>query len=132
MRLIVTSFTAAAALGLAACGSDSSGKAATGESAAVARTEVGKTRDALKAALATYKAGDTTAAADQVAEAYVSHFEDVEAPLDKKDHALKERLEKAISSGLRAHMKAKEPATAVAREVAAVVADLDKAEAALR
>ena len=133
MRLIVTSVTAAAALGLAACGSDSSGsKASTGESASLARAEIGKTRAALRAALATYRKGDTTAASDQVAEAYVSHFEDVERPLGRKDPELKERLEHAIGGELRAHMKAHRPAKTIAREVGAIVADLDKAEAALR
>jgi hypothetical protein len=133
MRLILTSVTAAAALGLAACGSDSSGsKASTGESASTTRTEISKTRAALRAALATYRAGGTAAASDQVAEAYVSHFEDVEGPLGQKDPALKERLEQSISGELRAHMKAHRPATTIAREVGAIVADLDKAEAALR
>jgi hypothetical protein len=133
MRLLVTSVTAVAALGLAACGSDSSNsKASPGESASMARTEVGRTRDALTAALATYRTGDTTAASDQVAEAYVSHFEEVERPLGKKDPELKERLEEAISGELRAHMKAHQPAKTIAREVGAIVADLDKAEAALR
>jgi ABC-type phosphate transport system substrate-binding protein len=133
MRLIVTSVTAAAALGLAACGSDSPGsQASTGETASTARSEVGKTRSALRAALATYAAGDAAAAADQVAEAYVSHFEDVERPLAQKDPALKERLEESISSELRAHMKAHRPAGTIAREVGAIAADLDKAEAALR
>jgi hypothetical protein len=133
MRLIVTSFTAAAALGLAACGSDSSGsKASTGESASTARAEIGKTRAALRAALATYRTGDTTAASDQVAEAYVSHFEDVEGPLGQKDPDLKERLEASISGGLRAHMKAHRPVRTIASEVGAIVAALDKAEAALR
>jgi hypothetical protein len=133
MRLIVTSVTAAAALGFAACGSDSSGsKASTGESTSVARTEIGETRAALRAALATYRTGDATAASDQVAEAYVSHFEEVEGPLGKKDPELNERLEESISGELRAHMKAHRPAKTIAREVAAIVADLDKAEAALR
>jgi hypothetical protein len=137
MRLIVTSVTAAAALGLAACGSDSSdssgsSKASTAETAPVALKEVVLTRAALKTALATYKTGDTTAASDQVAEAYVSHFEEVEGPLGKKDPELNERLEEAIGGELRAHMKAHRPAKTIAREVAAIVADLDKAEAALR
>ena len=133
MRLIVTSVTAAAALGLAACGSESSDStASSGESASVARTEIGRTRAALRAALATYTTGDATAASDQVAEAYVSHFEDVERPLGKKDPELKERLEHAISGELRAHMKAHRPARTIAREVAAIVTDLSEAEAALR
>jgi hypothetical protein len=129
--------TAAATLALTACGSDSSssksesGKHA-GSSAATALAEVGETRDALKASLATYKRGDKAAAEDQVAEAYVSHFEEVEGPLGKRDHELKEHLEEAISGELRAGMKAGRPAAAIATKVKAIVADLDKAEALLK
>jgi hypothetical protein len=101
-------------------------------SPAVARKEVSETRDALTAALATYKRGNKAGAADQVAEAYVSHFEDVEGPLDARDHELKEELEHAISSELRASMKAGKPASAVAAQVKAIVDDLGKAEAALQ
>ena len=63
------------------------------------RREEGGGRDARGAdrALATYKSGDTKAAEDQVAEAYLQHFEDVEGPLEDKDAELKEKLEDAIS-----------------------------------
>ena len=116
---------------LTACGgSDSSQPETAGP--AVARKEVGETRDALKAALQTYKGGDAAAAQEQVAEAYVSHFEEVEQPLDAKDHELKESLEHAISDDLRADMKAGRSPAAVEARVDKIVADLDKAEAALR
>jgi high-affinity iron transporter len=129
--------TAAAALALTACGSDSSSSKSEAEehaggSAATALAEVGETRDALTAALATYKGGDKRAAEDQVAEAYVSHFEEVEGPLDKRDHELKEGLEEAIGGDLRADMKAGRPAAQIETEVRAIVADLDKAEALLK
>jgi hypothetical protein len=116
---------------LTACGgSDSSQPETAGP--AVARKEVGETRDALKAALQTYKSGDAAAAQEQVAEAYVSHFEEVEQPLDAKDHELNESLEHAISDDLRADMKAGKSPAAVEARVDKIVADLDKAEAALR
>jgi high-affinity iron transporter len=117
-----------------ACGSSDSSSESTQQSASptVAVNEVGKTRAALKAALQTYKDGDAASAQEQVAEAYVSHFEEVEEPLEAKDAELKEALEHAISDDLRADMKAgKSPATVAAR-VNKIVADLDKAEAALR
>jgi hypothetical protein len=129
--------TVAATLALTACGSDSSSSKSeseeqAGSSAATALAEVGETRDALKAALATYKSGDKAAAEEQVAEAYVSHFEEVEGPLDERDHELNEELEEAISGELRSDMKAGEPAAEIETKVKSIVADLDKAEALLK
>ena len=119
-------------LALTACGdSDSTGRT-TSSSPATALREVRETRDALTQALATYKNGDKTGAQEQVAEAYVSHFEEVEEPLGRKNHELMEELEHAISDELRADMKAGKPAAAIEAEVKAIVADLDKAEAALQ
>ena len=115
---------------LVGCGSDSSKPKAA--SAETARSEVAATRDALNTALATYKAGDHAKAVDQVSEAYVSHFEEVEEPLEGKDDELKEDLEHAIADDLRASMKAGKPAPAVERQVNAIVDNLDKADAALR
>ena len=120
-----------ASLTLAACGgSDDSSE--ENASPAIARKEVGETKDALNAALATYKSGDKAAANEQVAEAYVSHFEEVEGPLESKDAELKEGLEHAISDDLRSSMKAGKPAAEVEAQIKAIVADLDKAEAALQ
>src|SRR4051812_3060514 len=95
-------------LALAACGgSDSTSEEPEREndSPAVARKEVAETRNALNTALATYKSGDKTAAQEQVAEAYVAHFEEVEGPLEAKDDELKEDLEHAIADDLRSSMK---------------------------
>src|SRR3954462_6572332 len=113
-----------------ACGSSDSSSDSTQPSASptVTVSEVGKTRAALKAALQTYKDGDAAGAQEQVAEAYVSHFEEVEQPLDAKDHELKESLEHAISDDLRADMKAGRSPAAVQAQVDKIVADLDKAE----
>ena len=119
-----------AATALAGCGSDSSEHKTA--SPAAARSELAATRDALNTALATYKSGDHAKAVDQVSEAYVSHFEDVEGPLEGKDDELKEDLEHAIADDLRASMKAGKPAPAVERQVNAIVDNLDKADAALR
>ena len=125
-------------LALAACGSDDSSSSTSSEpeqentSAATALREVGETRDALKSALATYKDGDAASAQEQVAEAYVSHFEEVEGPLEDKNEELNEDLEHAISDDLRQSMKAGKPVAAVERQINEILADLDKAEAALR
>jgi hypothetical protein len=128
-------FLLPAALAVGACGSDSdkgSGSADKQATPAVAIQEIDETRDALSAALATYKGGDARAAADQAAEAYVQHFEAVEGPLGQKDADLKEHLEEAIGQDVRKAMQDGKPAAEVDRTVQAVIADLDKAEAALR
>jgi hypothetical protein len=126
----------AGSLVLVACGGDdsSSSEESERESAtpATAVKEVGETRDALKTALATYRDGDAATAQEQVAEAYVSHFEEVEGPLEDKNEELNEDLEHAISGDLRDSMKAGKPVAAVERQVNDILADLDKAEAALR
>jgi hypothetical protein len=135
MRRLVLLALFTCSLALAACGgSGSSAEESERENAspATARKEVGETRDALNAALATYKKGDKDAAQEQVAEAYVGHFEEVEGPLGGKDDELKESLEHAIADDLRASMKAGKPAKDVEAQIKAIVADLDKAEAALQ
>jgi hypothetical protein len=120
---------------LVACGDDTS-KTASAEreksSPAVARREAGETRQALVAALAAYKNGDKAAAQEQVAEAYVRHFEEVEGRLDKLDHELNEHLEEAISGELRQLIRQGKPAAEVTSAFGAVIADLRKAEALLR
>jgi hypothetical protein len=121
-------------LAVAACGGSDSSSSTESEnsSPSVARKEVGETRDALNAALASYKQGNKAAANEQVAEAYVSHFEEVEGPLEDKDSELKESLEHAIADDLRSSMKAGKPASEIEAQVKAIVADLNKAEAALQ
>jgi hypothetical protein len=121
-------------LAVAACGGSDSSSSTESEnsSPSVARKEVGETRAALNAALASYKHGNKRAANEQVAEAYVSHFEEVEGPLEDKDSELKESLEHAIADDLRTSMKAGKPASEIEAQVKAIVADLDKAEAALQ
>lgn len=131
MRLILSCAAITGSMMLTACGgSDSS--TTESSSPATALREVRETRDALQQALATYRSGDKAGAREQVAEAYVSHFEEVEGPLGTRDHELNEELEHAISDELRADMKAGKPVAAIEAEVKAIVADLDKAEAALR
>jgi uncharacterized lipoprotein NlpE involved in copper resistance len=122
-----------AVFALAGCGGDSNeSEEREAASPAVAKQEAAETREALTAALATYKSGDKKAAEDQVAEAYLQHFEEVEGALEAKDAELKEKLEDAINADLRNAMKEGKSATEVESQVNAIVADLQKAEANLQ
>jgi hypothetical protein len=123
-----------AALALGACGSDSKSEESHEEQAtpATAIAEIGETRDGLIAALATYKSGDKKAAEEQAAEAYLQHFEIVEGPLEAKDKELTAKLEDTIREELRDAMKAGKPAAEIEETVNGVLADLEKAETALR
>jgi hypothetical protein len=132
MRRTASLALIAGSLVLAACGGDDESSEPETASPATARKEVGETRDALNAALASYKSGDKAAAEEQVAEAYVSHFEEVEGPLEDRNEELNEDLEHAISDDLRSAIKAGKPAKEIEAQVQSIVADLDKAEAALR
>jgi DNA phosphorothioation-dependent restriction protein DptG len=135
--LLPSATVAALALAFSACGGDdsSSSSSASEEAASSQSTalrEAGETRDALQAALATYKQGDKAAAEEQVSEAYLQHFEEVEGALDKADHELNEKLEDAIREELRADIKAGKPAAEVEQSIDAITTDLDRAEALLR
>jgi|SRR3954453_12786347 hypothetical protein len=132
--VLFSSLAVTGAMLVAACGdsSSSSSEEAPPASAATARREVGETREGVQAALATYKQGDHAAADDQVSEAYLQHFEEVEGPLESRDHELNEDLEHAIRDDLRKQMKSGAPAAEVERSVQDILADLDKAEALLR
>ena len=131
MRSAVVTASLTASLALAACGSDDQ-SAAPVASASEARTEAAATRTSLQKALAEVKAGDRKAADNTVSEGYLQHFEDVEGPLDKVDHQLKEKLEDTIRGGLREKIKSGAPVAEVERLIASLDADLKTAEAKLR
>jgi hypothetical protein len=136
--LLPSAALTALALAFAACGDDSSSSSSapaaedTAAAQSAALREAGETRDALKGALATYKQGDKTAAEEQVSEAYLQHFEEVEGPLEKADHELNAKLEDAIREELRADIRAGRPAAEIEQSIDAITADLDRAEALLR
>lgn len=122
-------------LGLVAgCGGDDEKAASTEQttSATGAITEIGAVRDGLDEALATYKSGDQEAADRLVGDAYLEHFELVEAPLEAKDEELTEKLEDSIREELRGKITAGAPEGEVATLITEIKADLDKAESALR
>jgi hypothetical protein len=133
IRLTILPLAAAAALALSACGDDEKPTAEEHQSTpAVAIEEAGKTSAALTAALTTYKSGDKAAAEEAVSEAYLQHFELVEAPLDKVDHELNEDLEHRIREELVEKIKAGAPATEVEAFVTQIKADLVTAQAKLK
>ena len=90
---------------LVACGGDDddsgSQSAATQSTATKAIDEIDETSAGLDQALAQLRDGDVKAAKETVAETYLQHFEEVEAPLEKVAPELKEKLEEGISTDLR-------------------------------
>jgi hypothetical protein len=133
-RTFLLPLAAAAALGLTACGDDDKDSEAAEHSSTPAQAvaEIGEVRSALDRALATYKAGDRTAAQEQMANAYLEHFEKVEGPLEKVDHELMEDLEGEISMGIRNRMKTGAPGGEIAAQIADVKRELATAEAKLK
>ena len=55
-----------------------------------------------------YRAGDAEAAAETVGDAYLEHFEHVEAPLGDRDHELMEEIEHALATEIRDAIKAEQ------------------------
>src|SRR4051812_32784273 len=118
---------------LAGCGSG--GDEASDEAAATPKeaiVQIGAVRRGLDDALKTYAGGDAARADEQVGTTYLEHFELVEGPLEKADEELNEQLEESIREELRSMIKGKAPKSDVGALVAAIKADLSKAEAALR
>ena len=77
--------------------------------------------DAATPAEAVAETGDT------VGDAYVDHFESVEAPLGERDQDLMEELEEAISTTLRNEIKDGKGADEIETTVDAINVNLDKA-----
>jgi hypothetical protein len=73
------------------------------------------------------RAGDAETAEETVGNAYLEHFEHVEAPLGEKDHDLMEELEEAISTDLRNDIKDGKSADQIKTKVDEIEADLDRA-----
>lgn len=118
---------AALALGVTAgCGgSDEAEEDAATPADAVA--EIGKIKTLLATAVAQARAGDYEIAEETVGDAYVDHFESVEAPLGERDQDLMEELEEAISTTLRNEMKDRKSADEIETTADAINAKLDKA-----
>jgi hypothetical protein len=136
-RFSRTLFTVPALVALtliAGCGdSDSSEaeeqKAATPRQAIVQIDEV---RSGLSAGLSAYARGDAEKAEQLVGDAYLEHFELVEAPLEERDEELNEELEELISTEIRVAMKDGAKAARVEALVEEAQDALTEAEKALR
>jgi hypothetical protein len=117
---------AALLLAVAGCGgSDESDEESATPAEAVAEIEEIKTM--LATAVDQVGDGDAEAAEETVGDAYLEHFEHVEAPLGEKDHDLMEELEEAISTDLRNDIKDGKTATELQAEVDEINEDLDRA-----
>jgi hypothetical protein len=114
-------------LGVAAgCGgSDEADDDAATPGEAVA--EIGEIKTLLATAVDQLRAGDAVTAEKTVGDAYLEHFEHVEAPLGERDQDLMEELEEAISTNLRSDIEDGKSADEIATRVDEIDANLDKA-----
>jgi hypothetical protein len=117
----------ASLLGAAAGCGGSAGSDEEPATAAEAVTEIGEIKTLLATAVEQVRAGNADAAEETVGNAYLEHFESVEAPLGERDHDLMEELEEAISTDLRKDIKAGKSANEIATTVDEIDADLDRA-----
>ena len=124
--VLLVLFSALLLTAAAGCGGDS-GDAEESATPAEAVTEIDEIRALLATAVEQVRAGDSDAAEETVGDAYLEHFEDVEAPLGERDHEFMEELEEAISTDLRNEIKAGKPAGEIAAHVDEIDADLDRA-----
>jgi hypothetical protein len=117
---------ATAVLGVATgCGGSDEAEEPTTPAEAVA--EIGEIKKLLATAVDQVRAGEAAAAEESVGDAYLEHFEHVEAPLGERDHDLMEELEEAISTDLRTDIKDGKPADEIAAAVEEIDTDLDRA-----
>lgn len=117
---------AAVLLLAAGCGGSDDGEEGSA-TPAEAVAEIEEIEALLATAVEQVRAGDAEAAEETVGDAYLEHFEDVEAPLGERDHDFMEELEEAISTDLRNDIKAGKSADEIEAEVAEINADLDRA-----
>lgn len=88
--------------------------------------QIAATAAGIQAAIASYAAGQNNKALEEVNDAYLEHFEFVEAPLEAVDAELNETLEDKIREDLRAAITAGKPideVTALGTEIAALLAE---------
>jgi hypothetical protein len=132
LSAVLSLLLATLALGATAgCGgSDEAEEDAATPAEAVA--EIKEIKTLLATAVVQVRAGDADTAEETVGDAYLEHFEHVEAPLGDRDHDLMEELEEAISTDLRNDIKAGKSADEIETKVAEIDADLDKAVVVLQ
>ena len=135
LRTLLPILVVSGSFALSACGDDTAGESAAAEEGATperAIAEIGNVRTSLDEAVAAVRRGDAGQADETLAEGYVEHFEQVEGPLEKVDHELKEELEETLATTLRDKVKAGASAAEVQALVDDIKADLDTAERKLR
>ena len=132
LSAVLSVLLATLALGATAgCGgSDESEEEAATPAEAVA--EIKEIKTLLATAVVQVRAGNADTAEETVGDAYLEHFEHVEAPLGERDHDLMEELEEAISTDLRNDIKAGKSADEIETKVDEIDADLDKAVVVLQ
>jgi hypothetical protein len=147
LPLVLLLVLAAFALVAAGCGSDDEPTAAAtakatsedeseGEEEAAtpeeAVEEIAEIKTLLATAVTQVESGDREQAEQTVGDAYLEHFEHVEAPLGDRDHDLMEELEESISTDLRNQIKDGEEVAAIRSSVDEIDAKLDQAVEALQ
>jgi hypothetical protein len=94
--------------------------------------EIAEIRPLLARAVTEVEAGNRDQAAETVGDAYLEHFEDVEHPLEERDHDLMEDLEVAISTDLRKQITDGDDVSEIQASVDEINAKLDDAVEALQ
>jgi hypothetical protein len=89
--------------------------------------EIAELRLLLGRAVSEVQTGDREQAAETVGDAYLEHFEDVEHPLEERDHELMEDLEAAISTDLRNQISDGDDVSEIQASVDEINAKLDDA-----
>jgi molybdenum-dependent DNA-binding transcriptional regulator ModE len=117
---------------VAACGGSEDGGSSASVTAEQAAAEIDEIKSLLDQAVTQYREGDKAAADTTVGDAYLEHFEEVEHPLEERDHELMEDLEHRISTEIRDEMKKGTNADEVAALVEETKTDLDTAKAKLQ
>jgi hypothetical protein len=117
---------------VSACGGSDDEGSSSEVTAEQAAAEIDEIKSLLDQAVMEYREGDKTAADTTVGDAYLEHFEEVEHPLEERDHELMEDLEHRISTEIRDEMKKGASADEVAALVDETKTDLDTAKAKLQ
>src|SRR5262245_48069182 len=148
LLLVLLLVLAALALVAAGCGSDDNDPSAAATAAATSEDEsegeeeaatpeeaveeIAEIRTLLATAVTQVESGDREQAEQTVGDAYLEHFEHVEAPLGDKNHDLMEELEESISNDLRNQITDGNDVAAIRASVDEIDAKLDQAGEALQ
>jgi hypothetical protein len=148
LPLVLLLVLAALALVAAGCGSDDDEPTAAATATATSEDEsegeeeaatpeeaveeIAEIKTLLATAVTQVESGDREQAEQTVGDAYLEHFEHVEAPLGDRDHVLMEALEESISTDLRNQIKDGDDVAAIRSSVDEIETKLDQAVEALQ